>query len=164
MAEAEAGTRGTSLRIVPAGAAEIVRLGLLDELDAELAERYPGEPTNGVEVEGFEDSGGCFLLASVKGEPAGCGAFRRLDATSVEIKRMYVRRAHRGHGLAGELLVALEREALARGYSRVLLETGTRQPEAIALYRRHGYEPIEAFGPYVDLSFSVCFGKALHAA
>ncbi len=145
-------------------APEIARLGLLAELDAELNLRYPGEPTNGVEPAGFEDGGGCFLIARLAGEPAGCGAFRPTDAATVELKRMYVRHAHRGRGLAGRLLEALEREAARRGFTRVILETGTRQPEAIALYRRHGYEPIANFGDYVGLAFSVCFGKSIARA
>lgn len=151
----------TGTVIVPAEAAEIAHLGLLAELDAELNLRYPGEPTNGVDVNGFEDRGGCFLLVRHDGAPAGCGAFRPADVRTVEIKRMYVREAHRRHGIAGRLLQALEREARRRGYARAILETGSRQPEAIALYRRHGYQPIAKFGDYVDLAFSVCFGKSL---
>ena len=160
MAEAEGGSGGATV-IELAAAAEIARLRLLAELDAELNLRYPGEPTNGVEADGFEDGGGCFVLARRGAAPAGCGAFRPADARTVEIKRMYVRQAHRGHGIAGRLLEALEGEARRRGFSRAVLETGTRQPEAIALYRRHGYQPIPNFGDYVDLAFSVCFGKSL---
>ena len=147
--------------IEPSTAREIARLGLLAELDAELNERYPGEPTNGVETQGFEDAGGCCVLARRGSAVVGCGAFRPADARTVEFKRIYVREAHRGHGIAGRLLSALEREARRRGFTHAILETGTRQPEAIALYRRHGYQPIPNFGEYVDLAFSVCFGKTL---
>jgi putative acetyltransferase len=145
-------------------APEIARLGLLGELDRELEERYPGEPTNGVEADGFEAAGGCFLLARLGGEPAGCGAFRPTDPHTVEIKRLFVRAAHRGRGLAGAILVALEDEARRRGFGSAVLETGTRQPEAIALYRRHGYRPIECFGAYAGNPFSVCYRKALAIA
>ena len=160
MAGAERDPDGATV-IEPSTAPEIARLGLLAELDAELHLRYPGEPTNGIETQGFEDAGGCFVLARRGAAAVGCGAFRPADARTVELKRMYVREAHRGHGIAGRLLTALEREALKRGFTHAVLETGTRQPEAIALYRRHGYQPIAKFGEYVDLAFSVCFGKAL---
>ena len=145
--------------IVPAGAPEIARPGLLAALGAERKERDPGEPTNGIEASGLEDASGCFGLARVDGEPAGCTAFRRVDTPGLEIKRMYAKAAHRGHRLAGRLLDA--QEAPWRGFGRVILKTGTRQPEAIALYRRRGYRPTEAFGAYVDLPFGVCFGKTL---
>jgi putative acetyltransferase len=150
--------------IARSSAAEIARLGLLAELDAELGARYPGEPAHGVEPAGFEQGGGCFLLARLAGEVVGCGAFRPAGTDTVEIKRLYVRQGHRGRGLAGRILAALEAEARLRGFGRAILETGTRQPEAIALYRRHGYRPIECFGVYVGNPSSVCFGKSLAAA
>lgn len=148
-------------RILAVEAPEIARLGLLAELDAELNERYPGEPTNGVETEGFEDSGGCFLLAERAAEPVGCGAFRPADTNTVEIKRMFVRNTHRGLGIAGALLAALEDEARRRGFGRAILETGIHQPEAIALYRRHGYRPIACYRHFTGSALSVCFGKSL---
>ena len=150
--------------IAAAPAPEIARLGLLGELDRELETRYPGEPTNGVEADGFEAGGGCFLLARLDGEPAGCGAFRPTGPGTVEIKRLFVRAPHRGRGLAGAILVALEDEARRRGFGAAILETGTRQPEAIALYQRHGYRPIDCFGAYAGNPFSVCYGKALTTA
>jgi GNAT superfamily N-acetyltransferase len=138
-----------------------VRLGLIAELDAELNERYPGESTNGVEADSFDAAGGCFLVARFGTATAGCGAFRALGRDTVEIKRMYVRPGLRDRRVAGALLVALEQEARRRGYSRAILETGTRQPEAIALCQRHGYRPIECFGVYVGNPFSVCLAKSL---
>ena len=149
------------MRIEPSPAPVIAGLGLLAELDAELNERYPGEPTNGVEPAGFEEAGGCFLLARRAEEPAGCGAFRPHDAATVEIKRMFVRAGHRGTGVAAALLAALEGEARRRGFRRAILETGIHQPEAIALYRRHGYRPIACYGDYALNPLSVCFGKSL---
>ncbi len=153
---AEIGTR-----VSFAAALEVARLGLLAELDAELNQRYPGEPTHGVETDGFEDDGGCFVLARRAGEVAGCGAFRPADAVTVEIKRLYVRPAHRGQRIAAALLLTLEEEARRRGFARAILETGIHQPEAIALYRRHGYRPIACFGAYAGSPLSVCFGKTL---
>ena len=152
-------------RIGPATVDEIMRTGLLDELDAELLDRYPGEPIFGIDPAElrteFLASGGYFVLASHDGRPVGCGAIRPLDARTVEIKRMFVRPVFRRRGIARSILDALEAEARRRGYTRSVLETAARQPEAIALYRRRGYVPIEAFGPYAGNPRALCFGKAL---
>jgi GNAT superfamily N-acetyltransferase len=143
---------------------EVVASGLVAALDADLMHRYPGEPTNGVEPQEFRDAGGYFLLARRGAEAVGCGAFRPIDARTVEIKRMFVDPGCRGRGVARAVLDGLEAEARRRGYVRTILETGVRQPEAIALYRRAGYAEIEAFEPYVDSPLSVCLGKDLVTA
>jgi len=154
-------SRPVSLLIVAASAVEVVRLGLIAELDAELNARYPGEPTNGVEPESFDAAGGCFLVARCGEAMAGCGAFRALGRDTVEIKRLYVRTEFRGRGIAGALLAALEQEARRRGHSRAILETGTRQPQAVALCERQGYRRIACFGPYVGNPHSICLAKPL---
>ena len=88
-------------------------------------------------------------------------AIRRLGDDEAEIKRMYVLPALRGRGIGGALLDALEAEARALGVRRLLLETGERQPEALALYRRAGFVVIEPYGEYVDSPLSVCMAKTL---
>ena len=82
------------------------------------------------------------------GTALGCGALRALDSDAAELKRMYVVPDARGRGVATALLAALEGVARDRGWATLRLETGPRQPEAIALYTRAGYRPIEAFGAY----------------
>ena len=143
---------------------DVIASGLVAALDADLMRRYPGEPTNGVEPEEFREAGGYFLLARRGCEAVGCGAFRPIDARTVEIKRMFVDPRCRGRGIARAVLDGLEAEARRRGYVRSILETGVRQPEAIALYRGAGYVAIEPFGPYVGSPLSVCFGKDLAPA
>ena len=140
---------------------EVIASGLVAALDADLMRRYPGEPTNGVEPEEFREAGGYFLLARDGADAVGCGAFRPIDARTVEIKRMFIDPRWRGRGIAGAVLDGLEAEARRRGYVRSILETGVRQPEAIAVYRRAGYAEIDAFEPYVGSPLSVCFGKDL---
>ena len=138
----------------------LVATGLFSELDEDIRRRYPGPPDG---VDGFEfvATHGYAVVAWSAGEPIGCGAFRPVSRTTVEIKRMYVRPAYRGRGIARRMLVALEDEARARGYAEAILETGTRQPEAIALYRCCGYREIAPYEPYVANPYSVCFAKAL---
>ena len=136
-------------------------MGLLRELDDELASRYPDAPIHGIDGFQFSLTKGYFVVARTFDETVGCGAFRPLDTGSVEIKRMFVRPAFRGRGIARAILAALHAEARRRGYRSAVLETGQRQPEAIALYESEGYEHIEPFGPYVGSDISVCFRKTL---
>ena len=97
-------------------------------------------------------------------ESRGCGAVRRLHAADAEIKRMYVAPTVRRRGVARAILAELEVEALTMGAKRLVLETGARQPESLALYRRHSFEVIPNFGPYVDSPPSICMAKTLAPA
>jgi putative acetyltransferase len=105
--------------------------------------------------------GASYLVAVVHGRAVACGAWQALEAGVAELKRMYVRPAFRGRGIARQLVVALEEEALAVDRPVVRLETGTYLPAAIALYRSVGYRPIPAYGEYVGNPYSVCFEKHL---
>lgn len=149
------------LTISPASVEDVIATGLLAALDADLLARYPGEPINGINADEFRASGGYFVVARWKSQLAGCGAFRPLDPSTVEIKRMFVRPQFRGRGIARAMMNALESEARRRGYGRSILETALRMPEAIALYRSCGYAEIAPFGQYVGSARSVCFDKAL---
>ena len=103
-----------------------------------------------------------FLLArDADGTPLGCGGLRRLDATSGEVKRMYVVPARRGTGLATALLRALEQQARTLGWTVLRLETGTAQPDAMRFYEREGYAAIENYGPYVGSAISRCYQRTL---
>ena len=94
--------------------------------------------------------------------PVGCGAFKPFRDGAVEVKRMYVPPTHRQKGIASLVLGELERWAHELGYQRCVLETGTKQPEAIALYSKRGYQAIPNYGQYVGVESSVCFEKKLH--
>lgn len=150
-----------NLEVSSADVNEVIASGLIAQLDAEILERYPGEPINGVEPNEFRASGGYFVIGFWDAQAVGCGAFRPYDQTTVEIKRMFVAPEFRGRGIARAILSAVEREARRRGYGRTILETANRQPEAIALYRSCGYRDIEKYGHYIDSARSLCFGKNL---
>ncbi|GAA4580934.1 GNAT family N-acetyltransferase [Micromonospora coerulea] len=105
-----------------------------------------------------------YLVAVVGGRAVGCGGVQALAADTGELKRMYVRPAYRGRGIARQLLAALEELAFQRGHTVVCLETGTYLPAAIALYTSCGYEPIPVYGEYVRNPYSVCFAKRLPVA
>ena len=101
-------------------------------------------------------------MAYVDGVAVGCGAIRRLDEVTAEIKRMYVDPSVRGRGIGRALVEALENEARVAGVTRIVLETGTRLPQAIGLYEAMGYARIPLFGEYLSSpDTSLCFGKSL---
>jgi len=91
----------------------------------------------------------------------GCGAFREKESDSVEIKRMYVHPDHRKKGIASQVLAELERWAAEVKYPYTVLETGKKQPEAIALYQKSGYSIIPNYPPYENVENSVCMKKTL---
>ena len=136
---------------------------LIEELNAELSSRYPEEGACHFRLDAHEvaDGQGAFLIAFRSGNPVGCGAVRRIEARTGEIKRMYVVPTERGRGVGRAILNALEFEAQALGAARLLLETGVRQSEALALYERAGFLRIAPFGEYVASPLSVCMAKEI---
>ncbi|WP_436522738.1 GNAT family N-acetyltransferase [Actinoplanes sp. HUAS TT8] len=104
-----------------------------------------------------------YLIGVVNGRAVACAAWRTLEAGVAELLRMYVRPAYRGRGLARQMIVAVEEEALAVGRPVIRLETGVYLPAAIALYQSSGYRQIPAFGGYAGNPSSVCFEKQLPA-
>jgi GNAT superfamily N-acetyltransferase len=105
-----------------------------------------------------------YLVAVVDRRAVSCGAVQALDDSTGEIKRMYVRPAYRGRGIARQMLTALEEMAWSGGQSVLRLETGDFLVEAIKLYISSGYAPIPTYGPYVGNPHSVCFEKHLPSA
>jgi GNAT superfamily N-acetyltransferase len=136
---------------------------LIGALNAELDARYPEDGANHFRLDPDEvaDGRGAFLVAYVDGQPVGCGAVRRIESTIAEIKRMYVAPEARGRGVGRQVLLQLEAEARRLGAKRLVLETGPRQPEALALYSRAGFVEIPNFGEYEGCEFSVCMAKEL---
>lgn len=153
----------SSIEVAPGDILSSLAAELIGELNAELTGRYPEDGANHFRLDADEvaPGRGAFLIAYSDGAPVGCGAVRRIDERVAEIKRMYVRDAMRGQGVGGAMLSALEAEARSIGVTRLVLETGERQPEALALYRRFGFEIIPAFGEYIGSPLSVCMGKDL---
>ncbi|MGW0712284.1 GNAT family N-acetyltransferase [Streptomyces sp. NPDC002643] len=119
---------------------------LLRELGDEYSKRYGKDAHSEIsrypDEEFTEPYGGLLLLLLERGEPVAGGAFRRYDAATAELKRIWTHSAHRRRGLARRVIAELEREAGARGYRRIFLSTGSRQPEARGLYLATGYTPL----------------------
>lgn len=157
-----------------------VAAGFVQQLLDELNERYADDEAedDGIELPTDDDylaevtpelvrpPAGCFLVAWIDGEPVGCGAVKPLDLDPSigEIKRMFTAPGARRRGVSRALLEALEQRAAALGYDHLQLETGTQQPEAMALYESHGWHPIEPYGHYRESPDSVCYAKPVGSA
>jgi GNAT superfamily N-acetyltransferase len=134
---------------------------LINAVQAEYVVRYGGPDDSPVDPAEFAPPRGRFMVGYLDGEPVATGGFRRHADGDVEIKRMYVVPAARGRGIARAILAALEDRARGLGATRVVLETGEVQPEAIQLYETSGYTPIEGFGHYKDAPLSRSYAKSL---
>ena len=139
---------------------------LIDELQQLYVDRYGEEDITPVDPAQFAPPHGLFLLGYLSGRAVASGGWRVPDREQpgfqdgdLELKRMYIAPEVRGRGLSREMLAELERSAAAAGGRRMVLETGTLQPEAIGLYLSAGYSEITKFGAYRDDPLSRCFGK-----
>lgn len=152
-----------TLRFVAAALDDPLAQPLLVELADEYAQRYEQSPevmlawlVSSPEGEFAAPHGG-MLIGLLDGQPVTGGAFCKYDGETAELKRVWTHRDHRRRGYARSLLDALEAEIAGRGYRRVYLITGDRQPEAVELYRATGYtrlaEPLPSRGPVLPIAF-----------
>ncbi|RSM48550.1 GNAT family N-acetyltransferase [Actinoplanes sp. ATCC 53533] len=136
------------IKVREAGFGEPAVQRLIAEAMAELSRRYDGTSDDTpVAATDFAPPGGAFFVAYAGAELLGCAGWRA-HGEDAELKRMFTMPAARGRGVAGRVLAAIEESARERGRKRVILETGDKQPEAIGLYLKRGYERIEDFGYY----------------
>ncbi|WP_020661823.1 GNAT family N-acetyltransferase [Amycolatopsis benzoatilytica] len=137
-------------------------------IQEEYRQRYGEEDETPMDAAEFTPPRGLFLVGYLDDVPVASGAWRAHDGPApsfrpgdVEVKRMYVVDSARGRGFARAMLAELERTAAEAGRKRVVLETGTEQPEAIALYGSSGYTEVPGFGHYLDEPYSRYYGKDL---
>jgi GNAT superfamily N-acetyltransferase len=135
---------------------------LIEAVQGEYVVRYGGPDASPIDATEFAPPHGLFLVGYLDGEPVASGGLRRHTATEFEIKRMYVLPTARRRGLSRTMLAALEDRARATGATRIVLETGQAQPEAISLYETSGYERIDGYGFYACAPQSISFAKHLH--
>jgi GNAT superfamily N-acetyltransferase len=154
--------RSVDIRRSSLASADAARL--IAALNAELKAAFPepGATHFSLGHAEVEPGDGAFVVAYLDEVAVGCGAVRRLDTSTAELKRMYVDPSARGQGIGRALVDALEREARRLGVTRIVLETGTRLAPAIKLYEGMGYARIPLFGEYLSSpDTSLCFGKSL---
>lgn len=167
-----AGEAGTTIDVVDVGWNDADAIRLRDAFDAEMSERYSDTALAtetaairiatvfAVDPETFVTC----VLVRVDGVAAAHGAlFERASLGAIEIRKVVVDSAFRGHGLGHRIMHALESRAAERGAERVVLDTGPKQPDAIALYERRGYSRIPVFEPYTAVPNAICFEKRLTA-
>ena len=123
---------------------------LIGELDRTLAAEYPPEQRHGLRLDAIFEPHMRFFLARLNGAAVGCGGVA-LFSRYAEVKRMYVRDAARGRGVAQSLLSSIEQAARDAGHDVLLLETGVNQAAALRLYTRAGFERCAAFGDYARM-------------
>jgi GNAT superfamily N-acetyltransferase len=150
-----------AVRLRAVGYADPVAQHLVERVQQEYVVRYGGRDAAVVVPAEFSPPLGLFLVAEVDGSPAGCGGWRAYGDGVAELKRMYVAPSFRRRGIAAVLLAELERSAAAAGHRHLLLNSGDRQPEALALYARSGYATVAGYGPYADAPGAVFLGKDL---
>ena len=142
---------------------------LNDLVQLEYVERYGESDATPMEAAHFTPPQGLYLLVyDAEGAAVASGGWRARDKSEegltdgdAEIKRMFVAPHARGQGMARKVLAELEASAAAAGRTRMVLETGLRQPEAIALYKSSGYTPVPKFGIYRHDELSLCLAKRL---
>lgn len=139
-------------------------IGLVLLLDAELAERDGSEHAYYAQFNKI-DKIKHVVVGYAGGRAVSCGAIKEFASRemqrAMEVKRMYTLPEHRGKGIAGAVLIELEKWAAELGFGKCVLETGRKQPEAIRLYEKSGYSVIPNYGQYEGLDNSVCFEKVL---
>jgi GNAT superfamily N-acetyltransferase len=140
--------------------ADSARLRRAQRVELEL--RYGADTEPGVAPTASDIT--AFFVAYADGTPAGCGGLRELDCSHAEIKRMFVDPAFRGTGVSTAILRQLEQFGSARGWTRLVLETGKEQPDAVGFYEREGFTAIPLFGSYLGSETSLCYGKFLASA
>jgi GNAT superfamily N-acetyltransferase len=148
-----------TIEVTPVRLDEPDALTLIELVQGEYVLRYGGRDEAPIDVAEFLPPEGLFLVARLDGAAAGCGGWRNLGDGRAEIKRMFTAAEHRNRGVARAVLAELEHTAAAAGIEELVLETGTVQPEAIALYESSGYQPVDGFGYYAGRPLSRSFGK-----
>ncbi len=133
---------------------------LVTELDADLRIRDGGENSFYAQFNKI-DTIKYAIVAYDNETPVGCGAIKEYSEDTMEVKRMYVSINKRGQGIASTVLKELENWAAALKYAKCILETGKKQSEAIALYKKNNYKIIPNYGQYENVENSICFEKKL---
>jgi GNAT superfamily N-acetyltransferase/pimeloyl-ACP methyl ester carboxylesterase len=136
---------------------------LLSQAQMELRTRYPDDDPHPRQAQAaeFRPPAGGFVAVWLGDHFVGCGGIRRWDERTAEVKRMFVEPGVRRRGVGRMILQNLEKKAREIGYGMLRLETGQRQPEAIALYEQAGFRRIPAYGEFMSSALSVCFEKEL---
>jgi putative acetyltransferase len=134
---------------------------LINELEAELAARYPAQSRHGYSVDKLLREGVAFFVARIDAKPAGCGGVQIFGSRYAELKRMYARPRFRGLGVGKLMLERLAAHARQQGVGLLRLETGIYQDAAVRLYESYGFRRRPPFGPYREDPLSLYYEKSI---
>ena len=136
---------------------------LTDAMEREMQQRYGDGAAGPLDGADFALPSAAFVIADLDGVDVGCGGLRLIQPGVAvgELKRMYVEPAVRGQGVGRAVLRDLVDRARTAGLTRVLLEAGARQPEALGLYRSAGFMPVASYGHFRDEPLARCFALEL---
>jgi len=148
------------IKIVRTNAENQDFIKLVKNLDTELTKRDGDDHTFYDQFNKIDQIKHVVVLYD-HGKPAGCGAIKEIEPQVMEIKRMYTSPEKRGTGIATMILSELEKWAAELTYEKCVLETGKKQPEAIELYKKNGFQLIPNYGQYAEIENSLCFQKKL---
>lgn len=149
------------MKLVKTDASHPYYLALVKKLDQDLAVT-DGEDHAFYNQFNKSDQIRHVVVAYANERPVACGAIKQFDDATMEVKRMFTDATARGRGIAGKVLAELEAWAAELGFTRLILETGTRQVSAIRLYEKHGYRRMpENYAQYAGVENSVCMEKYL---
>ncbi|MDP9464651.1 MAG: GNAT family N-acetyltransferase [Actinomycetota bacterium] len=132
-------------------------------LDDERAQRLLHQHNDDVDPDQLTGDGGCFVVAEIDDVAVACGAYRRLDDTTAEIRRIFVAPPARGVRVGAAIVAELEAAARRNGLQRLLLESGPRQLPMLGLYEKFGFRRCQCWGEYARSTTSICIEKTLTA-
>ena len=133
---------------------------LVKELDKDLRSRYGAEQDEYDQYNKIENLD-TVVIAYNDDKAVGCGCFKKFDNESVEIKRMFVSPDQRSNGIGAAILDELSKWAGEQGYQFTVLETGSKQNEAVHFYKKVGYTIIPNYGQYIGMKYSICMKRAI---
>jgi len=149
------------IRIVRTNSENRDFVGLVAQLDSYLAE-MDGREHDFYNQYNKIDKIQHVVLVYEEETPVACGAVKKFDPETMEVKRMFTSPEARGKGFASKVLQELENWAAELGYLKCTLETGKRLPDAVRLYQKKGYQLIPNYGQYINMENSICFEKKLN--
>lgn len=150
----------SSIQIIKTNSSNPDFQNLIKKLDIYLAEQ-DGDDAPFFAALNTVDAIQHVLVAYINGKAVGCGAFKKQDESTIEIKRMFVDVSSRNLGVASSILNDLQLWAKQLNYTHCILETGKKMTEAINLYKKEGFTNIPNYGPYIGVEESVCFSKKI---
>jgi len=149
------------IKLVRTNSENVDFIELVKYLDADLAERDGEDHAYYDQFNKLDWIKHALVLYNNK-KPVGCGAIKEYEPHVMEIKRMYTLPESRGKGFANKILSELEKWSSELHHEKCILETGKKQPEAIQLYKKNGYNIISNYGQYSHIENSLCFEKKLN--